>query len=205
MTEATRQLIIDGVSIEMDARDAQVIERAFSALEDAAKKERERAEEAEEEAESASEEASKRKAECDNQTAVLATKDAEIVSLKKQLSDATSPALFDAAIVARTSVIDRAKKILGDKADFTGKSDAAIRRMAVDSRVGEKAKDWSDSQIVAAFDSIDVGAKGNDPIKDAATAFSRPHFSADNTTSVKDTAYKESVERINNAWRGSAV
>lgn len=90
----------------------------------------------------------------------LAKKDAEIDGLKgKQLSDAQ----IDDRVKARADLIATAKSIAD--ADYTGKSDADIRKSAVVAKLGDAAvKDKPEAYIAARFDILaDESAK--DPVR----------------------------------------
>lgn len=84
---------------------------------------------------------------------LVSTRDGEIVALKKAVEDAAlTPERLDAAVLARTAVIDTAKKVLGK--DFTGKglTDAAIRKEAVKKQLGDAMPaDMNDEAISGAF------------------------------------------------------
>lgn len=87
----------------------------------------------------------------------IATRDGEIVGLKAQLDAATlTPERLDAAVAARSVVIDHARKVLGK--DFNGKglTDAAIRRAAVVKQLGDAATDMSDEHVTGAFKVIEA-------------------------------------------------
>lgn len=216
----TRTITLDGVTLApMPVRDAQEVQRAFKKLEDAAKKERERAEAAEEEKEEMSEKCdaaiatidevkAEAKTEIEKRDAVIATKDAEIETLKQQLKDAAiTPEKLDAFVQERGTVIDRARHALGDaKADFKTKSVGEIRRQVVDARLGQKAKDWTDAQVEASFDSLTAGfesSKTSGNVADAAAAFSRPSFAytADAAQKAKDAMYDEYNDNLAKAWQ----
>ena len=219
MAEELRQIVVDGVSMEIDARDAQVIERAFRTLEDAAQAATDQAEnfkkkfgEEEEEKKKKKEEKDAADATIKDRDAVIVTKDAEIESLKKQLADATSPAAIDRGIALRASVLDAAKLILSDKVDLANKSNAEVRKLAVETHLGdmaERAKNWDDREFASAFDSITAGIVKDakkaapDPIKDAAAAFAKPHFGTDSDAG-KEAAYRESVQSLGDAWKRKA-
>ncbi|QTH19781.1 DUF2213 domain-containing protein [Rhizorhabdus wittichii] len=81
----------------------------------------------------------------------IEAKDGEIAALKSQLADATDPAKVKARDEARAKVVDAAKKIAGDKLVIDGKSDAEIRRAAVEAKLGDAAKAMSDDAIAGAF------------------------------------------------------
>ncbi len=101
-------------------------------------------------------------------TTALQAKDGEIAALKVQLAEARiTPAMLDAAVVERQSVIDGAKKIVpAFVAD--GKTVEAIRREVVVTKMGDGAKDaavFPDTAIRASFDSFVAGAAAPDPTR----------------------------------------
>lgn len=53
---------------------------------------------------------------------------AELATTKTQLTEATDPKRLDARVVERTELVVNARKVLGPKATFDGKTDAEIRR-----------------------------------------------------------------------------
>lgn len=95
--------------------------------------------------------------------AEIAKKDAEIDGLKGKVMDA---AALDAAVIARADLIATAKKVADQ--DYTGKSEAEIRKMAVAKRFGDEAvANKSDSYIEARFDIAVADAAQADPVRDA--------------------------------------
>lgn len=112
--------------------------------------------------------------------AKLAMKDGELDALKSthaiaiaalnaRLADTST---LDAAVAARTLVVDAARRILGATFDATGKTDASIRRAAVSLKLSDaKVADKSDDYVTAAFDVLcsapAPAATGKDPIRDA--------------------------------------
>lgn len=218
--ETMRTVVVDGVGVEMELRDAQVIERAFRKMEDqlrdlsdqlAARDEEMSAKEAEVESEQEEKEEMKKKGkeEMEKKDAIIVAKDSEIEDLKKQLADAEmTPDKLDALVDARSAVVDHARAILGDaKADFKGKTLNDVRRVVVDKKLGDKAKGWSDAQVEAVFDSFDE-AKPSAPhnangFADAVTAFSKP-FSAADADNNRAMVYDKYDEEISNAWNKTA-
>lgn len=222
MADEMRTLTLDGVTLApIPVRDAQEIQRAFKKLEDAAKKECARAEAAEEEKEEAKskmDEAieaidsvkAEAKTEIEKRDAVIATKDAEIETLKQQLKDSEiTPDKLDAFVQERGQVIDRARFAVNDaKADFKSKSVNDIRRQVVDARLGNTAKNWTDAQVEASFDSLTAGfekkSNGNSgDFRDAAQAFSRPGFVINDAQTTKDAAYQEYNDSVSKAWQSN--
>lgn len=130
----------------------------------------------------------------------IEAKDAEIATLKSQLDEASDPAKLDAAVKDRAEVVDKAKKIIGDKLVIDGKSVADMRKQVVAAKLGDAAKDWTDEQIAASFGTLAaaVDAKPNDPIR---TAFQ----TADNTgDDPRVAAYAARDKRIKDAWKGTS-
>jgi uncharacterized protein len=154
-------------------------------------------------------------------TAVVATKDAEIATLKKGIEDAKlTPAQIDALVSERHRTFDKARAYFGDAVKFDGKSVEEVRRMVVDKHLGEVAKGWTDGQVQVSFDTIVAGIKtssGGGPrvgtIDHAERVFAgRPHSPAVhydtngiNPQAIRDAAYMESVREMSDAWKPQAV
>jgi hypothetical protein len=158
-------------------------------------------------------------------TAALATKDAEIATLNKKVTDsAITPAQLDAMVAERTTVIGKAKAVMGDKAStliVDGKTVADIKKQLVDGHLGaEVTKDWTTVHYDAAFASItkDVkpgetrtndavnlaahgyrGAASGVTLADAAAAFGQPV--KDERSDAYDAYDKEQSE----AWKRPAA
>lgn len=113
----------------------------------------------------------------------LAKKDGEIDGLKaKVLTDAQ----IDERVKARADLITTAKLIVD--ADYTGKSDADIRKAVVSAKFGDAAvKDKADSYIEGRFDVLVDDAK-KDPVN-AALRGKQPQ-------QVNDNGYAESVRAL---------
>jgi len=91
-------------------------------------------------------------------TADIATRDGEIVALKAQLADASSPAKLAAAAQARATLCDAAKRII--PAIVTdGKDDATIKREVINAKLGDAGKALPDGPAVdGAFSALAVAA-----------------------------------------------
>lgn len=87
-------------------------------------------------------------------TASVSTKDGEIAALRQQIADAAmTPAKLDAAVAARATLIDAAKRVFpAIVAD--GKTDAAIRKEAVTHKLGDAAAPLDDNAIIGAFTAL---------------------------------------------------
>lgn len=132
-------------------------------------------------------------------TSALAAKDGEIAGLKAKAPTAEQ---MDTLIADRANIIDAARKILGDKFDPKGKSNADLRRAAVEKRLGAAAiTDKSDDYVGAAFDTLTaVGApSGRDPVRDHFVTPGNKTLLA--STKDADDAWEASNERLRNAWR----
>lgn len=144
-----RKVIVDGLSVETTEQGAQAIDKLTKQVGDAM--------------------AAKDTLIADHAKAIaakdaeIAKKDAEIDALKGKVMDA---AALDAAVNARADLIATAKKVADQ--DYTGKSEAEIRKMAVAKRFGDEAvANKSDSYIEARFDIAVADAAQSDPVRDA--------------------------------------
>lgn len=122
--------------------------------------------------------------------AQLAAKDAEIDALKaKQLTDAD----IDAKVAARSELIATAKSI--HDADYSGKSDAEIKALAVSAK-GVDIKDKPQAYVDASFDFLAKDIKPKDTFADAM----RGTVSAPVT--MQDNGQSDYEKRIANAYKG---
>lgn len=150
MADALRKLLVDGISIDVTEQGAQAIEKLNTKLADAA---------------------TATKTLTDAHAAAialkdgeLAKKDAEIDGLKaKQLSDAD----IDKRVTDRADLITKAKSIADG--DYTGKSDAEIRKAVVIAKLGDAAVTGkADAYVDARFEIlVEDAAKNpaNDPFR----------------------------------------
>lgn len=130
-------------------------------------------------------------------TTQVATKDAEIVTLKKQIEDGkiTPAMLRDAAAkFAKTVEIGKALGVtVTDAMD-----EAAIQKAAVTAKLGKLADGWTDAQIATSFATL--AAATTDTFADALkTADGKTVNLAD-----QHKAYDESITSLN-AWRNAAT
>lgn len=122
--------------------------------------------------------------------AQLAAKDAEIDALKaKQLTDAD----IDAKVAARSELIATAKSI--HDADYSGKSDAEIKALAVSAK-GVDIKDKPQAYVDASFDILAKDIKPKDTFADAM----RGTVSAPVT--MQDNGQSDYEKRIADAYKG---
>lgn len=170
--ENMKTVLVDGFSVQTTEHGAQAIEKLQKQLNDARS---------------------------DSTTLVanhdkeMATKDAEIATLKGQVM---TDAQIDARVAARADLIARATK-LADSLDFKGKSDADVRRAVVVAKLGDAAvAGKSEDYIAARFDTLMEDAKA-DPFRahmNDGAAVPRPSASDDN-------GYQARVDRQKDAWK----
>lgn len=147
-----RSFVIDGITVEMEERDMQVVERHMQKL--GSDLETAQTELATVRTQGQTDLATAR-TETANATAAIQTKDAEIATLKQQLTDAKlSPQQLDLLVQQRVQTVERAKSLLTDGLITDGKTDADIRRQVVASKLGEVAKDWTDDMVTASFNTL---------------------------------------------------
>lgn len=123
--------------------------------------------------------------------AELAKKDAEIDALKAaKLSDAE----IDAKVQARSDLLTKAKSVADT--DFTGLSDADIKKAAVVAKLGDAAIEGkTEAYIDARFDILVESADKADPFAKAMN---------DKQTTVTDNGQAEYEENLRNAWKKGA-
>lgn len=126
--------------------------------------------------------------------AELATKDAEIDSLKSKVLD---DAAIDARVQVRADLMTTAKAIADQ--DYSGKSADDIRKAAVVAKLGDAAiKDKSPEYITARFDILAEDAK-SDPVR-RTIASGALTMNTNDAQSLADKAWENSVTDLN-AWR----
>ena len=139
-----KQVMVDGLTVETTVQGAQALEKLQKQVTDSA---------------------SVVQALKDAHSAELAKRDAEIDALKaKVLSDAA----IDARVAARADLISKAKAV--HDADYSGKTDAEIRRAAVVAKLGDAAiAGKADAYVDARFDILveDSANAGTDPVRKA--------------------------------------
>lgn len=123
----------------------------------------------------------KLRTERDTATATVATRDASITELTKQVETLTgekavleqrvkdaalTPEALNAAVAARAAVVDAAKKIV-PTFDAGNKTDAEIKREVVKSRIGDRAVAMTDGAIDGAFEMLLTDGSGNTTVRDS--------------------------------------
>jgi len=193
-----KTITIDGIACPMSDTAAQVVQRALKSLKDEYDAFKKKVAEEEEDDE---EESSTDKATIVDLKKKLDAKDAEIVTLQKQLKDATDPALLDAKVKLRADTFRKAQAVLGDSYKQDGKTVEDVRRDVVKAYLGDIAKDWDENKISASFETITakIGAPAGNTFRDAVRVFAQPH------TADEDPRRKAWAEMLNdqaNAWKG---
>lgn len=194
MTATLKNVVIDGVQVEMSDTAAQVVQRALAQAQAMVDEFKKKFAKAEEEEEGNKEDAAKK-------DAAIKAADAKIATLEQQLKDAQiTPAKLDTLVKDRQFVIDKARAILGKNLIIDHRTVEDIRKQVVEQRLGAAANGWDDNQIRASFDTLTAEVRPGGSVRDAATAFSRPHFVRDQDP--KQTAYDEYDRDMANAWKG---
>lgn len=185
MTDNTRTVVVDGISIETTRQGAEMISRLQSLLSDAATG-HERV-------------VATMQAQLDAANTTIATRDAALEAANARVLDA---AALDAAVIARGDLISAAKSIDSTVAT-DGLGAEAIRLAVVTKVLGDAAiKDKPQSYIDARFDILAEDAKAgkvaDSALSDAGT---KPTNLSD--AAVADTAFQASITNLN-AWRQTA-
>lgn len=166
----TKQVVVDGLTVETTAQGAQAIEKLQGQLRDSAA----------------------------THAAAIAAKDAALGKAEGERDAALAKVLTDAQIdervSARADLIAKAKSV--HDADFTGKTDADIRRTVVQAKVGDAAVTGkSDDYVAARFDAL----LNTDPM--------REHMRGQPTATNdgKGDVYAKRDADMANAWRNKAA
>jgi hypothetical protein len=173
----TRKILVDGLSIETTEQGAQVIEKLQRQLTDAA---------------------AATTTLTDTHTRALAAKDTELAKKDAEIEGLKGKVLtdgqIDARVKARADLIGNAKTIVD--ADYNGKTEAEIRKVAVVAMLGDAAvKDKSDAYIEARFE-VMLEDAAKDPVRQALGDAAR-------TPNAKDNGQSAYEDRLTNAWKGT--
>jgi hypothetical protein len=190
---------IDGVSIELEDKDGQILDRHLTHLN--------------KQITDQGVDVEKLKAQIAALQAQLAAamkagdaKDGEIVVLKQKVDDGKlTPEILDKALNLRMEVVDRATAFFGDaqKYAWNGKSDAQIRRDVVAARMGDqKTKLMNDDAIEGAFLSI-TEPEHQDGFTRMTQSFSRPPSPSFNDKAAA--AYDKRNADLANRWKTSKM
>jgi hypothetical protein len=182
---------IDGVQIELEDKDGQILDRYLGGLQ------------------SKLADNEKKVGELTTQVVALGktveTKDGEIIGLTKKLADAEwTPQKRDQAIRDSMDVFDRARRVLGDRLVTDGKTDTQIKREVVAAEIGdEEAKAMSDEAIAGVFSAVTRQIK-KDGFQRTVSALSQPP-SASSMLTPSQTAYAKYVDSLNNAYKAKSA
>jgi len=198
-----RTFVIDGITVEMEERDQQVVERAINKLETeltAAQTELNTLR-----ATSATELATAR-TETANAASTVQTKDAEIATLKQQLIDSKiTPQELDRRVTERVATVQKAKAILGDALVLDGKTDADIKKQVVLAKLGDQAKDWNDEMMTASFNTLTAVAGTPTTTNDTQRVTDVLLLNNNGGTDPRSKAYAEYDEVLSNRWKTAGV
>lgn len=200
-----KTILVDGISVNVDTEQGgQIIERHIATLKTSTA-------DAQKQVGELTTQFTTVKTQLDNATAKhtteMAAKDAEIVTLKKQLEDSKlTPAAIDQLVKDRAVTAGKGRALLGDKLVVDGKSDTEIMRQVVDAKLGDAAKGWSDEQIKVSFLTMTADVKPQDRATDTAAVMGAAFSAAPSqqTTDAVDKAYGDRNARLENAWKGEA-
>jgi hypothetical protein len=189
-----RVLNIDGVSIALDEKDGQILERHLKALNASTSDLRTKLGDTETKSGALT-------AQVAELTKALATKDGEIAALNKKVEDGkVTPAMLDEYCRKRMDIVERAVRVLGDKYTFENKPDTVIRREVVATEMGDAAiKDWADDKIEGAFNYM-TKPQQQDGFRQMAQSFSRPPVNT-NINDAAAQAYNKRNDDLSSAWK----
>lgn len=182
----TRTITVDGLSVELADKDAQIVQRTIDKLT----------------AQVADIEALKTKTEADllktvaAKDAEIAKKDAEIDDLKGKVLDT---AALDKRVQDRADLITTAKAIARD-VKTEGLTDSAIRKAVVAAKLGDEAvKDKADAYIDARFDILaeDAAKNPGDPFRNVVADGLKPNGAAADVNK----AHADMVTGMTDAWK----
>lgn len=188
-TDMTKQVTVDGITIDVNDTAYQVVSKLQENL-----------------AKAVADLATSQAALATAQTTIQ-TRDGELAAEKQKLKDAEiTPAKLDAAVATRAQVVADARKIAGDKLVVDGKTDLEIRRAAVTAKLGDAAtKDMADAAIEGAFRALVPAGQGGgnggarpDPLR-SALADQQP-----GAGDKREAAFAARSQRIGDAWKGQA-
>lgn len=183
----TRTVTVDGLAVETTDAGAQAIERLQA---DVGRVRQE-----------LSDAQAAHKAALDAKDQALAAKDAELEKLKAEVVD---QAALDAKVQARADLLNTAGRIAA--LDYSGKSDAEVRAMAVRHVLGDAALEGKgDAYVQARFDILAEDAASGSPDPFVASAVPRGGQPPVGSTRDASHGYDGYVDSIRNAWRTGAV
>lgn len=179
MTQSTVRVTVDGMTIDMTEQGKQALEKLQAQLADRDNTINE-----------LNTTIATKDGEIETRDSTISEKDGEITALKAEKLD---DAAIDARVKARGALVDSAKAIIGDTADFTDKSDAEVKKMAVAHKYGDEILADADEAAINGMFKIAKADAGADPLSDALPT---------NTQKTNDAAYLARVDRLSQNWKG---
>jgi uncharacterized protein len=190
-----RNIVVDGVSIQVPEISAQVVQRALQKYEDDMEKLKQQTKEQVAEATRILNETRK----------LVDTKEGEVIALKRELAEKEmTPQKVDKMVRDRLEIVQRAGAVLGDKYSCDGKTDIEIKRAVIAARHGEQLmRALNDEAITGAFMIMTADSTGTDGVRTLAQSLStnnggRVAHSAQDAAAI---AYEERNKWLQNAWR----
>lgn len=191
----TRTITVDGVELILPDTEAAVVNRTISRMNDETVKLNDQIAKLTKDLASST-------AAADAAKKLVENRDGEIIVLKKQVEDAKlTPEALDKMVTARTAVIDSAKRILGKDYTGTGKTDAQIKREAVEKALGDAAKNLTDANIDGAFIGVTAGASDGSGTRVLADALGTSSRQLGDGRVLAAKAWEDRQARTVDAWQ----
>lgn len=197
---ADKTLMVDGVSITVPEMAAQIVQRFMDSAATSIKALQTQFDAFKEKAE---EEEKKMKDALTKAQGEVATKDAEIAVLRKQVADAEmSPEKIDAIVRDRADVIGKARAMLGDKLTVDAKTSTdAIRKQLVDTELGDAAKNYTADQYAVAFNALTAKVKAADAPNGASVINQHFQQPPQHLADARETAFVDYNKGLTEAWK----
>jgi len=190
MNTNTKPVMVGDTEVALTDQAAEVVTRALKKRERAVAKARR---ELDAQTAQNAKEATSRKQKLDRLTAEVATKQAQLVTVQKRVDNL--PAELQRLVTERLDATTKANAILGEVRDWSPEPTENIRRFVVLSKIGDKGRGWSDAQIKAAFDTLEV------PSPHTAARQLRDAFSGGPQYRDRQSVKRDYDDRIGNAWK----
>ncbi|WP_430256541.1 DUF2213 domain-containing protein [Neorhizobium sp. DAR64872/K0K18] len=181
----TRTIIVDGLSVDLTDKDAQIVQRALDGF---------------------TKQLADLQSAAGEHKATIAAKDTEIgtlkVDLKKAQDSALKPEDLDRMVADRAALVEVVKTI-DSKIEIKG-NDADLRRAAVKAKLGdEMVKDASDAEVSGMFKAIAKDVKTADPfaavLKDGITQTSDYRTASEKARQERDNSLRDGWKTVENA------
>lgn len=189
--QLTRTISVDGIEVTLTDTEAAIVSRAIARFG--------------EEKKQLGDEVAKLTKSLGDSTANIETlkksveaKDGEIIALKKKVEDSTiKPEDLDRRIAERGTIVDAARKVLGQTYNPAGKTDVQIKRDAVDKFLGDAAKGLSDEHVTGAFIVATSGTATGAETRRLSDALSHSNQPVGDT----EKAWQDKQQRTADAWK----